>query len=150
MKKQSLKLLFAATIILALVFSMNISVFAGSRYEGSSGRSSYGAPRTVNGITKYFGADSATKATASVQATSSGFTPFITSTITLQSAALGSSSYSNVAGSSSTKTVYDMIIINHAVKYTISSSKDYRIKIELTDEVNGVESTTTTYCYLSR
>lgn len=145
MKKQSVKILTAAVLVLALVFSMNAVAFAGVHDNSSSS-----VLRTVNGIAKSFIADSSTKATASVQATSSGKTPYITSKITLQSAALGSNSYSNVSDSTKTKTVYDSSGITHVVIYSISSKKDYRVKIQLTDEVNGVESTTTTYCYLSR
>lgn len=145
MKKQSIKILTAVVLVLALVFSMNAVAFAGVNDNNSS------VLRTVNGIAKSFIADSSTKATASVQATSSGTTPYITSKITLQSAALGSNSYSNVSGvSSKTKTVYESSGITHVVIFSISSNKDYRVKIQLTDEVNGVESTTTTYCYLSR
>lgn len=146
MKKQSVKVLTAVVLVLSLVFSMNVTVFAGVNSNSSSS-----ILRTVNGIAKSFIADSSTKATASVQATSSGKTPYITSKITLQSAALGSNSYSNVSGvSTKTKTVYESSGITHVVIFSISSSKDYRVKIQLTDEVNGVESTTTTYCYLSR
>nr|WP_315025186.1 hypothetical protein [uncultured Aminipila sp.] len=144
MKKQSIKILTAVVLVLALVFSMNAVSFAGVNDNSSP------VLRTVNGIAKSFIADSSTKATASVQATSSGTTPYITSKITLQSAALGSSSYSNVSDSSKTKTVYESSGITHVVIFSISSNKDYRVKIQLTDEVNGVESTTTTYCYLSR
>lgn len=144
MKKQSIKILTAVVLVLALVFSMNAVAFAGVNDNSSP------VLRTVNGIAKSFIADSSTKATASVQATSSGTTPYITSKITLQSAALGSNSYSNVSGESKTKTICDATGITHVVIFSISSKKDYRVKIQLTDEVNGVESTTTTYCYLSR
>ncbi|MFV0518303.1 MAG: hypothetical protein ACK5MV_12990 [Aminipila sp.] len=145
MKKQTLKTLFAVVLALALTFSMSISSFANTY---SSDRIT---TRTVNGISKSFIASSSTKATATVQASSSGITPFMTSKITLQSASLGSSSYSNVSGvSPESRTVYDRSSISHVVSFPISSSKDYRVKIELTDKVNGIESTTTTFCYLTR
>ncbi len=145
MKKQTLKTLFAVVLALALTFSMSISSFANTY---SSDRIT---TRTVNTIVKSFVASSSTSATATVQASSSGATPFMTSKITLQSASLGSSSYSNVSGvSPATKTVYDRTAISHQVRFSISSNKDYRVRIDLTDEVNGVESTTTTYCYLTR
>lgn len=144
MKKKSVKILTAAVLVLALVFSMNAVVFAGVN-------DNIPALRTIIGIGKTFIADSSTKATATVQATSSGTTPYITSKITLQSAALGSKNYSNVSGvSAKTKTVYDQTAILHTATFSISSSKNYRVKIELTDEVHGVESTVTSYCYLSR
>lgn len=144
MKKQSIKILTAVVLVLALVFSMNVVAFAGVNDDNL-------AIRTIIGIGKTFIADSSTKATATIQATSSGTTPYITSKMTLQSAALGSNSYSNVSGvSTKTKTVYDQTAILHTATFPISSSKDYRVKVQLTDEVKGVESTVTTYCYLSR
>ncbi len=145
MKKQSIKILTAVVLVLALVFSMNVVAFAGVNDNSAP------ALRTIIGLGKTFTADSSTKATATVQATSSGTTPYITSKITLQSAALGSNNYSNVSGvSAKTKTVYDQTAILHTATFSISSSKDYRVKIELTDEVHGVESTVTSYCYLYR
>ncbi|MHC1723934.1 MAG: hypothetical protein AB9836_12110 [Aminipila sp.] len=145
MKKRSIKILTAVVLVLALVFSMNAVAFAGVDSNNSS------VLRTVVNIAKSFVADSSKSATATVRATSSGETPYITSKMTLQSAALGSSSYSNVSGvSSSSRTVYDTTIILHSCDFPITSSKDYRVKIQLTDKVNGVESTVTSYCYLSR
>ncbi|WP_312091763.1 hypothetical protein [Aminipila sp.] len=145
MKKQTAKILMCAALVLVLAFAMTTTVFAG--YNDTDQIST----RTVNGIVKSFVADSSTSATASVRACSSGTTPYITSKITLQSASLGSSSYSNVSGvNPSVKTVYDQNAIVHNCKFKISSAKDYRIKIELTDEVKGIETTVTTYCYLTR
>lgn len=145
MKKQSIKILTAVVLVLALVFSMNVVAFAGVNDNSSP------ALRTIIGIAKSFVADSSKSATASVRSVSSGETPYITSKITLQSAPLGSKNYSNVSGvSSSSRTVYDATIINHTCTFPISSSKDYRIKIQVTDEVEGIESTVTSYCSLSR
>ena len=76
---------------------------------------------------------------------------FITSKITLQSAPLGSASYTNVSGVlPSTQTVYDRSNITHLCSFPISTSKNYRIKIEITDEVNGKQATVTKYKTLTR
>ena len=88
---------------------------------------------------------------ADVYAHSIGLASSITSKITLQSAPLGSASYSNVSGVlPSTLTVYNTTCITHLCSFPISSSKNYRIKIQITDTVNGKTATTTLYKTLSR
>ncbi|WP_312353577.1 hypothetical protein [Aminipila sp.] len=145
MKKQTAKILMCAALVLVLAFAMTTTVFAG--YNDTDQVSM----RTANTIVKSFTATNSKKATASVQASCSGTTPYVTSKITLQSAPLGSSTYSNVSNvSTEKKTVYDRTTITHICYFPITSDKNYRIKIQLTDEVNGVESTVTTYCNLSR
>lgn len=90
-------------------------------------------------------------ADADVYVTTIGIASSITSKITLQSASLGSISYSNVTGVlPSTRTVYDTSSITHLCSFPITSSKNYRIKIEITDVVDGKKSTFTRYQYLNR
>ena len=80
-----------------------------------------------------------------VFAGSSGDTPFITSEITLQSAPLGTTSFTDVKGGTKTKTVENQTSILHTCSFDISSDKEYRIKVKLTDKVNGIQSTKTYY-----
>lgn len=122
---------------------------AGSAYAETSDENI--ETRTITGCRYSFTASSSVSADAYVYAVSSGIASYITSKITLQSAPLGSSSFTNVSGvSPSTYTVYDTASITHLCSFPITSSKDYRIKIELTDEVNGKEVTWTKYKELSR
>ena len=100
---------------------------------------------TIMSCVSSFVATSSTRARAEISATSSGQTPFITSEITLQSAPLGTTRFTDVEGSTQTKTVEDSISILHACSFGISSDKEYRIKIELTDKVNGIQVTKTYY-----
>ena len=52
--------------------------------------------------------------------------------------------------SPSTYTVYNQPYIKHLCTFPITSSKNYRIKIEITDKVNGKGSTVTLYKTLTR
>lgn len=122
---------------------------AGSAYAETSDENI--ETRTITTCSYSFLASSSVSADAYVYAVSSGIASYITSKITLQSAPLGSSSFTNVSGvSPSTYTVYDRSSIAHLCSFPITSSKDYRIKIELTDEVNGKEATVTRYKNLTR
>ena len=103
-------------------------------------------PITVNQCVISFTAISSTSARAHVYGRSSNGVEFIKSKITLQSAPKGSSSYSNVSGvDPEIYTVYDSLTINHLCTFPITSSKNYRIKVELTDKVNGKQYTVTKY-----
>lgn len=145
MRKQSTKTLAAIVLIIVLVFSMSTVAFAESRNANEA--ESY----TIVGIAKSFIASSSTKAIMDLQAIASGDTPYITSKMTLQSAPLGSSNYSKVSSVPvETKTVKNQPVITHSVTFPITSDKEYRVKIQLTDEVNNVEATITRYCYLQR
>ena len=60
-------------------------------------------------------------------------------------------SYTNVSGVlPSTYTVYNTSYIDHICSFPISSGKNYRIKVEITDNVNGKEATATLYKTLTR
>lgn len=106
--------------------------------------------RTISTYVLDFHATSTTKAHASVRAASSGVPDYITCTIVLQSAPKGSTNYTTVTNSKVTRTVYDQGAMLLSTEYTISSTKDYRIKIQMTDEINGIRTTVTDYKDLVR
>ena len=98
-----------------------------------------------------FDATSNTSATSEVSFYADSIATSIKSTITLQSAPLGSSNYSNVSGiSPSTRTVYNTTYIYHTCNFNISSQKDYRIKVEISQTINGINTTTIRYKTLVR
>ena len=69
---------------------------------------------------------------------------YITTTITLQEAASGSSNYSDVPGSSSTKTSYSSPHYQAKV-YNTESSKKYRIKVNIIAKCTGSYDNVTQY-----
>ena len=136
MKRISTVLVLA--MMLASIFSSSIA-FAAMPPDNTA------SPNTIMTCARSFVAVSSTSAIAEVFAGSSGDTPFITSEITLQSAPLGTTNFTDVEGSTQTKTVEDNMAILHVCSFGISSDKEYRIKIELTDKVDGIQSTKTYY-----
>ena len=66
------------------------------------------------------------------------------SKITLQEAPLGSSNFTNSNVNPKTKQVSSSTIA-HVASFTISTSKEYRAKIEITDNTNGTDYTVTFY-----
>ena len=136
MKRISTILVLA--MMLASVFSSSIA-FAAMPPDNTA------SPNTIMTCARQFVAVSSTSAIAEVFAGSSGDTPFITSEITLQSAPLGTTSFTDVKGSTKTKTVENQTSILHTCSFDISSDKEYRIKVKLTDKVNGIQSTKTYY-----
>ncbi len=144
MKKRNLSRILILITIIALLLPVG-SAYAAVIDEGTA------EPQTVTTVRYYFNASSSVSADAYVFAGSSGIASYITSKITLQSASLGSSAYTNVLGvNPSTYTVYNTGAITHLCSFPISSNRNYRIKIELTDKVNGKEATVTLYKTLNR
>lgn len=136
MKNNVTKKLTAVILILSLVLSCNVVAFATTSSEDSTA-----ITRTVGGVSLAFNATSSTQACAKVIGSSNGETPYIISKVTLQEAPLGSSNFVNSNVSPSIMTVYDTLIF-HTSYWPITSSKNYRIKVEMTDEVNGIRLTT--------
>ena len=137
-------------LIILMIVTLLIPAFGGVAYAESDGDNSI-APMTIGSYVISFKAANSVRGDVDVYAHSIGVASYITSKITLQSAPLGSSSYTNVFGVlPSTYTVYDQIYIKHLCSFPISSGKNYRIKIEITDKVNGKESTVTLYKTLTR
>lgn len=137
-------------LILLMIVTLLIPAFGSVAYAESDGGDSI-APMTIGSYVISFKAANSVRGDADVYLHSIGLASSITSKITLQSAPLGSASYSNVSGVlPSTYTVYNTTSITHLCSFPISSSKNYRIKIDVTDVVNGKTSTATLYKTLSR
>ena len=137
-------------LILLMIVTLLIPAFGGVAYAKSDGDDSI-ETMTIGSYVISFKAANSVRGDVDVFASSLGLASYITSKITLQSAPLGSSSYTNVSGVlPSTYTVYDTTGITHLCSFPISSGKNYRIKVEITDKVNGKKSTATLYKTLSR
>ena len=133
-----------------MIVTLLIPAFGGVAYAKSDGDDSI-ETMTIGSYVISFKAANSVRGDVDVFASSLGLASYITSKITLQSAPLGSSSYTNVSGVlPSTYTVYDTTGITHLCSFPISSGKNYRIKVEITDKVNGKKSTATLYKTLSR
>ena len=144
MKKRNLSRILILITIIALLLPVG-SAYAAVIDEGTA------EPQTVTTVSYSFTSSSDVVGDAYVYAVSSGIASYITSKITLQSAPSGSSSYTNVPGvTPSTYTVYNRSSIAHLCSFPISTTKNYRIKIELTDKVNGKVATVTRYKNLTR
>lgn len=134
MNQRTLKTLIAVALVLGLLLSMCSIAFA--------------QERMITLTTSSFVRDSSTKGTATVSAHSSNpNTPYMKSKITLQEAPLGTTNYvdSNVTPKTKTSN-YSSIL--HSATFTISTTKEYRVKIEITDNTNGLDSTISFYEYL--
>lgn len=139
MKKRNLSRILILITIIALLLPVG-SAYAAVIDEGTA------EPQTVVAYVLSFSTSNYIIGNVNVYAQSSGYASYITSKITLQSAPLGSSSYTNVTGvSPSTYTVYNRGSISHLCSFPVSNGKNYRIKIEITDSVNGKVATTTLY-----
>ena len=133
-----------------MIVTLLIPAFGGVAYAESTVIDEIDS-KTATAMRYSFVASSNIKGDAYVYAACSGIASFITAKITLQSAPLGSASYTNVSGVlPSTFTVYDSSSIAHFCTFPISSGKNYRIKIEITDKVNGKQATVTKYKTLTR
>lgn len=142
MKKQLSKLIMYALTVAILMLPA-------AAYAATGGGET-GQPMTIDSCNITFSEKSATKANAKVSATSRN-ADYIISKITLQSAPAGSSSYTNVSSADpSVKTVYNTNSIHHICDFPITQNKNYRIKVELSDNVNGKKSSNTYYKNLTR
>ena len=134
MKQKNIKTVIAFTLILCLVLSMSSVAFA--------------QEKMITSTTSSFVRNSSTKGTASVSASSSNpDTPYMKSKMTLQEAPLGSTKYTDSDVNPKTKTVTSSSII-HVVSFPITTTKEYRVKMQVTDNTNGIDSTITFYEYL--
>ena len=137
-------------LILLMIVTLLIPTFGSVAYAESNGDDSI-ETMTIGSYVVSFDAANSVRGDVDLYASSTGMASYIKSKITLQSAPLGSASYTNVSGVlPSTYTVYNQSYIKHLCSFPISSSKNYRIKIEVTDKVNGKEATVTLYKTLSR
>ena len=133
-----------------MIVTLLIPTFGSVAYAESDENNS-AVPMTVGGYVISFTEGNSVRGDVEVYVTTVGIASSISSKITLQSAPLGSASYTNVSGVlPSTYTVYNKASITHTCSFPISSSKNYRIKIEVTDVVSGKTSTFVKYKNLSR
>ena len=133
-----------------MIVTLLIPTFGSVAYAESNGDDSI-ETMTIGSYVVSFDAANSVRGDVDLYASSTGMASYIKSKITLQSAPLGSASYTNVSGvRPSTYTVYNQSYIKHLCSFPISSSKNYRIKIEVTGKVNGKEATVTLYKTLSR
>ena len=131
MNQRTLKTLIAAALVLGLLLSMCSIAFA--------------QERMITSTTSSFVRDSSTKGTATVAAHSSNAnTPYMKSKMTLQEAPLGTNNFVNSNVTPKTKTTsYSSIL--HTETFTITTTKEYRVKIEITDNTKGTDYTVTIY-----
>ena len=136
-------------LVVLMIISLMIPAFGSAAYAESGDKTVQ--PMTVGSYAISFTERTSVIGDAFAHTNSIGIASKITSKITLQSAPLGSTSYKNVSGVlPSTLTVYNNSSITHFCSFPISSSKNYRIKVQVTDTVNGKTATTTLYKTLSR
>ena len=143
MKIKATKTLTVVILVVSLLFSMSVTAFAATPEAAAASAKNPISVNTVGGVSMAFNSISSTQARADVMASSNGETPYITSKITLQVSADGGSSWMSIT--TDTKTVYDLTYIWHTAYFGITQDLDYRIKVQLTDEVNGIKTTTTWY-----
>ena len=116
-KMKRISTILVLAMMLASIFSSSIA-FAAMPPDNTA------SPNTIMSCVSSFVATSSTRARAEISATSSGQTPFITSEITLQSAPLGTTRFTDVEGSTQTKTVEDSISILHACSLAFPQTKN--------------------------
>ena len=123
MSKNTFRKAAAITLVICMLLAVCGVAFAQSRMIVST-RSS-------------FIRDSNTKGTATLIANSSNTTdPYITSTMILQEAPLGRTSFVNSDFDPEVKTS-SRSSIAHVVTFPITTTKEYRVKMEIRDVVNG-------------
>lgn len=83
--------------------------------------------------------------TGSASFTSSKTPNSLSATITLQQAAKGSNSYRKTSQAAVTKTVRNSRILSKEFRFTISTTKKYRVKVVVKENVGGTVSTKTYY-----
>lgn len=131
MKQKNLKTLTAMALVLCMVLAMSVTAFAQAK--------------VIFTTTSSFVRDSNTKGTVSVHAVSANpDTPYVKSKITLQEAPLGTTTFTDSNVTPKTKTS-NSASVTHVVSFTISTKKEYRAKIQITDNTNGIDSTLTFY-----
>lgn len=123
MSKNTFRKIAAVTLVVCMVFAVCGFAFAQSRMITTTGTS--------------FERNSNTKGTASLTATTSNVNnPHIESTMILQEAPLGSNNFVDSNVSPSVKTSYRASIM-HTATFPLTTTKDYRVKIEIRDFVGS-------------
>ena len=131
MKQQTLRTVTAITLIICLLLSMCCLAYA--------------EERTIVSTSSSFVRNSTTKGTATLSAVSSNpSTPYMRSVMTLQEAPLGTDDFvdSNVDPEEKTSSINSIM---HTATFKITTTKEYRVKMEITDVTAGAETTRTIY-----
>lgn len=137
--------LFACFPATAMATDAQISPDAGmveseEHLEGS-GISVKAVPR----VTLKFYRQSSTVGTGSIALTTLKTPSSLNATITLQQAAKGSNAYQKTTQAAVTKTVRNSRTLSRAFRFTVSSTKKYRVKVVVKENVGGTVSTKTYY-----
>lgn len=131
MRKNTFRKISAITLVVCMLLAVCGVAFAQSRM--------------VVTTTSSFVRDSNSKGTATLIATSSNTTdPYMTSTMILQEAPLGSTSFVNSDVDPVIKTS-NRSAISHIHTFSITQNKEYRVKMEIRDVVNGTTYTNILY-----
>lgn len=131
MRKNTFRKISAITLVVCMLFAVCGVAFAQSRM--------------ITTTTSAFERNSNTKGTATLIAmTSNVNNPHIESTIILQEAPLGSTNFVDSNTSPSVLTSYRPTI-THVVSFPITKTKDYRVKMEIRDFVEGTTYTNILY-----
>ena len=134
MSKSTFRKTAAITLVICMLFAVCSVAFAQSRM--------------ITDTISSFVRDSSTRGTASLMANSSNTTdPYITSTMILQEAPLGSTSFVN--SDVDPKTISSTrATITHVASFPITRAKEYRVKMEIRDVVDDTTYITILYEYL--
>lgn len=142
MKQNTAKITLAIALALCMLLSTCGMIFAA---DVTTPEQPVDDNRLIAYTSTSFVRDSNTKGTVSVVASSSNpNTPYMILKITLQEAPLGTTNYTNSDIDPKTKTV-SRSSISQVTTFTISTKKEYRAKIQITDCTNGIDSTVTIY-----
>lgn len=145
MKPNTTKIAFAVALAICMLLSTCGMIFAA---DVTTPKRAIDDDRMIVYTSTSFVRDSSTKGRVNVNATSSNpDTPYMISKVTLQEAPLGSSKYVDSDVEPAIKRTERSAII-HSVTFAITTKKEYRVKIQVTDNTNGVDSTVTVYEYL--
>ena len=121
MKKNTFRKISAITLVVCMLFAVCGVAFAQSRM--------------ISTTSSIFERNTNTKGTATLSAMTSNVNdPHIESTIILQEAPLGSTNFVDSNVSPSVKTSYRPTI-THVVSFPITTTKEYRVKMEIRDYV---------------
>jgi len=127
-------------LLLALAFNTAV-VFAGDDDEGIE-------PYILTSASIAFNRINLSQSLAEVNLNVTGTIEYIKTTITLQEADPDTGVYSDVPGSTITKTAYSSPYY-HARVYNTSSSKKYRIKVKISTKCTESSNSSTKYKVLS-
>lgn len=108
-------------------------------------------PMSLSTVAIAFSQATITRADVIVNATTVLVPTYITATVTLQSAPLGSTNFTDVDSVRPiVETVYNTRLLAINDQFPITSTRDYRIKVEIEEDASGVTMINTKYKNLTR